>query len=214
MYGLVFYAMADGEMIGAWRNAPDNLKPPDSHPANDDTGPKDMAGGGNQLWVRPRDAAPLGRRAGRRHHACTARPSLGAERGKTGVGTGIRRPWAVFAREDDNPLMLGVVTKRFRELAVAAGLRPVRLHDLRHGAASLMLAAGVDVALVSKRLGHSSIGITADTYSHMLEGVGREAAERVAALVPRNRRDPFGDQPGGIGGPAPVRWRGLIPAGQ
>jgi integrase len=63
------------------------------------------------------------------------------------------------------------------------------VHDLRHGAASLMLAAGVNIALVSKRLGHSSVAITSDTYSHMLEGVGREAAERAAALVPRARRD-------------------------
>ena len=97
----------------------------------------------------------------------------------------------VFARENGSPLPLDHVTKRFHELAVAAGLRPIRLHDLRHGAASLMLAAGVDLALVSKRLGHSSISITSDTYSHLLEGVGREAAERAAALVPRNR----GDQP-------------------
>jgi integrase len=48
-----------------------------------------------------------------------------------------------------------------------------------------MLAAGVDLAVVSNRLGHSSISITSDTYSRLLEGVGRQAAERVAALVPR-----------------------------
>jgi integrase len=76
-------------------------------------------------------------------------------------------------------------------------LLPVRLHDLRHGAASLMLAAGVPISLVSKRLGHSSISITSDTYTHLLEGVGREAAERAAALVPRNR----GDQSAGFGRP-------------
>src|SRR5690242_17702530 len=52
-----------------------------------------------------------------------------------------------------------------------------------------MLAAGVDLAVVSKRLGHSSVSITSDTYSHLLEGVGRAAAERAAALVPRNRRE-------------------------
>jgi integrase len=107
----------------------------------------------------------------------------------------------VFAREDGNPLPLDHVTKRFRELAVAAGLRPVRLHDLRHGAASLMLAAGVNIALVSKRLGHSSVTITSDTYSHMLEGVGREAAERAAALVPRNRGDQSVTSPPESAGP-------------
>ncbi|MBL8927062.1 MAG: site-specific integrase [Pseudonocardia sp.] len=103
----------------------------------------------------------------------------------------------VFCRENGNPLDLAAVTKRFGELCDVAGVRRVRLHDLRHGAASLLLAAGADMALVSKRLGHSSISITADTYSHLLEGVGRAAAERAAALVPRTRsRDQIGDQPG------------------
>ena len=52
-----------------------------------------------------------------------------------------------------------------------------------------MLAAGVDMAVVSKRLGHSTITITSDTYAHLLEGVGRDAAERARALVPRQPRD-------------------------
>jgi integrase len=91
----------------------------------------------------------------------------------------------VFTREDGSGWHPEVVTKRFIALAAAAGVRPVRLHDLRHGQASLMLAAGVPLAVVSKRLGHSSITITSDTYSHMLEGVGRQAAEAAAALVPR-----------------------------
>jgi integrase len=91
----------------------------------------------------------------------------------------------VFTREDRTGWHPEVVTKRFIALAVEAELRPVRLHDLRHGQASLMLAAGVPLAVVSKRLGHSSTTITSDTYSHMLEGVGRQAAEAAAALVPR-----------------------------
>ena len=66
-----------------------------------------------------------------------------------------------------------------------AGLPPIRLHDLRHGHASLMLAADVPIDIVSKRLGHSSRAITSDTYSHLLSGVGRAAAERAAALIPR-----------------------------
>ena len=69
------------------------------------------------------------------------------------------------------------------------GLRKVRLHDLRHGRASMLLAAGTDFALVSKMLGHSSITLTADTYSHLLDGIGRQAAEAADALIPRNRRD-------------------------
>ena len=67
----------------------------------------------------------------------------------------------------------------------AAGLRRVRLHDLRHGYASLAMQAGVPLPIVSKLLGHSSVAITSDTYSHLLEGVGAAAAEQVAGLVRR-----------------------------
>ncbi len=91
----------------------------------------------------------------------------------------------VFTREDGTALHPETVTKRFRQLSIAAGLRPVRLHDLRHGQASLMLAAGVPIAVVSKRLGHSSIAITSGTFAHLLEGVGRTAATAAANLVPR-----------------------------
>jgi integrase len=91
----------------------------------------------------------------------------------------------VFCREDGTPLAPDAVTKRFGAPCEAAGVRRVRLHDLRNGAASLRLAAGVELAIVSKILGHSSIAITNDTYAHLLDGVGRDAAERAAALVPR-----------------------------
>jgi integrase len=91
----------------------------------------------------------------------------------------------VFAREDGSYLKPEMVSDTFQRLVAAAGLRRVRLHDLRHGQASIMLAAGVEMAVVSKRLGHSGIRITSDTYAHLLEGVGRQAAEAAAALVPR-----------------------------
>ncbi len=94
----------------------------------------------------------------------------------------------VFAREDGTPIPPERVTRRFIRLVATSGLRPIRLHDLRHGQASLMLAAGVPMAVVSKRLGHSTITLTSDTYSHLLEGVGRDAAERAAALIPRTSR--------------------------
>ena len=58
----------------------------------------------------------------------------------------------------------------------AGGLRRVRLHDLRHGAASLVLAGGADIAVVSTCMGHSSVRLTVDTCSHLLEGVGRSTA--------------------------------------
>ncbi|SDY49569.1 Site-specific recombinase XerD [Geodermatophilus africanus] len=89
----------------------------------------------------------------------------------------------VFARENGAPLRPEYVTRRFVALSRAAGLRPVRLHDLRHGAASLMLAAGVPMAIVSKMLRHSSIGITVDTYGHLSEDTARTASDAMAAAL-------------------------------
>lgn len=104
-------------------------------------------------------------------------------------GDAYRDHGLVFARPGGDPLAPGDITELFAELTAAAGLRHIRLHDLRHGHASLLLASGSDMALVSKRLGHSSITLTVDTYSHLLEGVGRKAAEAATALVPRKPRD-------------------------
>ncbi|MCU1659721.1 MAG: integrase family protein [Pseudonocardiales bacterium] len=74
----------------------------------------------------------------------------------------------VFARPDGNPMSPERVMKRFAQLAAAVNLRHIRLQDLRHGQASLALAAGVSMAVVSKRLGHSTITLASDTYSHLL----------------------------------------------
>ncbi|MCA1676409.1 MAG: site-specific integrase, partial [Actinobacteria bacterium] len=71
----------------------------------------------------------------------------------------------VFTREDGSGLHPATVTERFQEISVAAALPPIRLHDLRHGAASLMLAAGVPAKVVQETLGHSTVGLTLDTYT-------------------------------------------------
>ena len=76
----------------------------------------------------------------------------------------------VFTRENGSALHPEFVTRHFAVLARAAKLRPIRLHDLRHGQASLMLAAGVPMAVVSKRLGHSSLAITAEPTRTCLRG--------------------------------------------
>lgn len=64
-----------------------------------------------------------------------------------------------------------------------AGLPRVRFHDLRHTAASLMLLQGVNVKVVSEMLGHSSVSLTLDVYSHVLPGLQAEAAARMEALL-------------------------------
>ena len=89
----------------------------------------------------------------------------------------------VFTREDGRPLRPEYVTRHFQALTRVAGLPPIRLHDLRHTNASLALSAGVDIKIVSDRLGHSTTAITADLYTHVHRGVGREAADRIAATL-------------------------------
>ncbi len=63
-----------------------------------------------------------------------------------------------------------------------------RLHDLRHGSASILLGEGVDITIVSKRLGHSSTSVTGNLYAHLLRSTGRKAAETVSAAIPRANR--------------------------
>lgn len=91
----------------------------------------------------------------------------------------------VFTREDGAALHPETLTRSFTRLAKAAGLPTIRLHDLRHTSASLALAAGVAMKVVSERLGHSSTTITADTYTHVLPAVAQDAATRIADIVPR-----------------------------
>ncbi|MGA8017173.1 MAG: site-specific integrase [Candidatus Dormiibacterota bacterium] len=71
----------------------------------------------------------------------------------------------------------------FWRLLREAGLPRIRLHDLRHTMATLMLAAGEHPKVVSERLGHSTVSITLDTYSHVLPGLQAAAAERLAATL-------------------------------
>ena len=98
----------------------------------------------------------------------------------------------VFTTPTGDALHPADVTDQFTRLVAATGLPPVRLHDLRHGAATLTLAAGADMKIVSQLLRHSSITITADTYTSVLPQVARDAAEKTAALVPRARARTLG----------------------
>ena len=90
-----------------------------------------------------------------------------------------------FTREDGSAYHPAYVTMRFERLAFAAGLPPIRLHDLRHGAATLALAGGADITAVSRMLRHSSIQITADIYAEVLPELAAEVASTVASMVPR-----------------------------
>lgn len=89
----------------------------------------------------------------------------------------------VFCREDGSMLRPTWVSRRFQELRAAAGIRRITLRDLRHVWATLALESGVHPKIVQERLGHSSITMTMDQYSHVIQGLDREAADTVAAVV-------------------------------
>ena len=84
----------------------------------------------------------------------------------------------VFIRSDGSPINPSAVTLAFRRIIKRAGLRSIRIQDLRHTHASLMLTAGVHHKVVSERLGHANICITLDIYSHVLPGLQEAAADK------------------------------------
>lgn len=89
----------------------------------------------------------------------------------------------VFTQEDGTPLAPMAVSEQFLLLAMEAGLPPVRLHDLRHGAATILLRAGHDLKVVQETLGLSSITIASDTYTSVLPALARQSAEDAAAVI-------------------------------
>ncbi|HEX3957502.1 MAG TPA: site-specific integrase [Trebonia sp.] len=106
-----------------------------------------------------------------------------------------------FTDEHGGPLYPADVTYAFHMIAYLAGLPPVRLHDLRHGAATLLLAAGHDMKVVQETLGLSSITIAADTYTSVLPQLARQSAEDVAALVRPSQVPSPRRRPGQAAGP-------------
>jgi integrase len=79
------------------------------------------------------------------------------------------------------PLRQRKIKVEFRRLLAAAGIRSIRLYDLRHTAATLAVAAGVSVKVISDQLGHASISFTLERYSHVLPSIQDEAAAKVDA---------------------------------
>ena len=89
----------------------------------------------------------------------------------------------VFTSIDGAPLRPDGVTWRFAKLVSQAGVRRISFHGLRHTHATDLLRAGVHPKIASERLGHSSVAITMDIYSHALPGLQEEAAQRIDAAL-------------------------------
>jgi integrase len=99
------------------------------------------------------------------------------------VGPGYQDSGLVFTRPDGSPIHPHLFSDWFKQHVRRAGLPKIRLHDVRHSYASAALAAGIAAKVVSERLGHATIAITMDTYSHVLPGLDERAAATVAQLI-------------------------------
>ncbi len=89
----------------------------------------------------------------------------------------------VFTNEIGDPIRPHSVGQAFGRLVTVAAVPRIRLHDLRHTHASHLLMAGINVKVVSERLGHASVSFTLDTYAHVMPGQQAEAAAAAAALL-------------------------------
>ena len=102
--------------------------------------------------------------------------------------------YAALRRRAANGWSVEHIARRHRvpveavRVALAAPLPPIRFHDLRHGAATMLIAAGVSDKLVSDVLGHASVAFTKDVYAVVAEELAVAAAVKIAAFVPRRNR--------------------------
>ncbi|MCW2605485.1 MAG: Integrase [Frankiales bacterium] len=89
----------------------------------------------------------------------------------------------VFAQANGRPINPATDWKAWKALLTTAGVRDARLHDARHTAATLLLQQGVPARVAMQVLGHSQIGLTLGTYSHVVPELAQEAASRMAAVL-------------------------------
>jgi integrase len=109
------------------------------------------------------------------------------------MGAGWTDNDLVFCHPDGTMLHPERFSRGFTEWVQKIGLPRIRLHDLRHGWATLALQAGVHPKVVQERLGHANIAITLDTYSHVVAGLHEDAAEQVAALFRTSVSNPLAE---------------------
>ena len=106
----------------------------------------------------------------------------------------------VFTQADGTPIDPESITRDFRGIVDRSGLPYLTLHGLRHAHATLALTAGVNLKIVSERLGHSTVAVTVDTYSHVLPGMQEEAAQAVEDLLAEAQYRRLEKNPAGANG--------------
>lgn len=151
----------------------DGWTPIETDPKTDGSAAEVKIDGGTVTVLREHHARQLAERAQRREN---------------------RLPWTdtgkVFVQEDGTWLHPDSVSDAFQRIVAEAVLPPINLRDLRHGAAALVKAGGGDLHDAKKKLRHSTIVLTSDTYMELFEEYEDELTERAAAAVPRARKAP------------------------
>lgn len=144
-----------------------------------------LTSGGGKLAFAPPKTAKSRRAMSLDPTTVSALRSQRATQAEHQLAAGIRATASglVFARDDGSPTRPDSVSRRFKQLAKAADLPVIRIHDLRHTYATIALAAGTHPKVVAERLGHSTIAITLDTYSHVLPSLEESTANRLAELI-------------------------------
>jgi integrase len=99
------------------------------------------------------------------------------------MGAAYQDQGLVFADVIGEPLHPNTVTYQFKRLCTRAGVPIIRIHDLRHTSATLMLANGEHPKIVQERLGHANISMTLDRHSHVTMDMQRNAADRLDTLI-------------------------------
>ncbi|MBA4541952.1 site-specific integrase [Thermoactinomyces daqus] len=102
---------------------------------------------------------------------------------KMALGPAYQDHDLIFCRPDGTPFDLDYLSKAFGQFIRKANLPPIRFHDLRHTHATLLLQQGEHPKVVSERLGHSTITITMDLYSHVMPNMQKEAAQKLDNLL-------------------------------
>jgi integrase len=159
---------ADLDLDAGWLSVRKTLVVVDNHPQVSE--PK-TARGRRRVALDPDTIAAL-----RGHHAAQAAERLAA--GPAWAHTDL-----VFSRHDGAPLHPEYVRRQFDRLLRRHELPRIRLHDLRHTHATLALQTGVHPKVVSERLGHATVAMTLDVYSHVIPALQQDAAATLADLV-------------------------------
>jgi integrase len=98
-------------------------------------------------------------------------------------GKGYHTAGKLLCHPDGTPIHPDTITRRFNRMVDTANVPRIRLHDVRHSYVTICLDHGIDLKIVSDRVGHAGVDVTGRLYSHRSKGQDREAAERIASVL-------------------------------